>query len=102
MMSDEQTGTAILTRPKLQPPPMYTVVFLNDDYTPMDFVVHVLMQYFNLAQEAAVIVMLKVHREGKANVGRYTCDVANHKVDLVMGLAKQHQHPLTVFAEKIV
>ena len=72
---------------KVQKPPMYTVVFLNDDYTPMVFVVHLLHTIFHKSLEEAQQIMLRVHREGAAKVGSYTCEVANHKADQAMGLA---------------
>lgn len=80
---------------------MYTCVILNDDYTPMVFVVQILCGIFNLNLDDATNLMMKVHKEGKANVGSYTFEVANHKADLAMGLAKKSEFPLQVIPEAI-
>lgn len=87
-------------RPALRPPPMYKVILLNDDYTPMDFVVEVLRGYFSLAQERAVQVMLEVHNRGKAVAGVYTAEIAETKAGQVNDYARQHQHPLLCTLEK--
>ncbi|MGH8712009.1 MAG: ATP-dependent Clp protease adapter ClpS, partial [Burkholderiales bacterium] len=79
---------------KLKPPPMFKVVLLNDDYTPMDFVVAVLQTIFLMNREQATQIMLKVHREGMGVCGVYPRDVAATKVEQVVSFAKQHQHPL--------
>jgi len=84
---------------KLAPPPMYQVVLLNDDYTPMLFVVQVLCRVFNRSLEEAERIMLRVHREGRGVCGIYTRDVAVTKVDKVMRLARAHQHPLQCLIE---
>ena len=86
---DKQTpdgvGTAVVDRvkPKLQKPRLYKVIMLNDDYTPMEFVVHVLEHYFHMDREAATRVMLTVHTEGKAVCGIYTRDIAETKAELI-------------------
>ncbi len=84
---------------KLAPPPMYQVVMLNDDYTPMEFVVEVLRRVFGKTDEDAERIMLKVHHEGRGVCGIYTRDIAATKVDKVMRLARAHQHPLQCVME---
>ncbi len=81
-------------KPKLKKPPMYKVLILNDDYTPMDFVVHILEAFFNLPNEKAQNVMLNVHTKGKGVCGVYTRDVAETKVELVNDYSRQNGHPL--------
>ncbi|MFA5628316.1 MAG: ATP-dependent Clp protease adapter ClpS [Thiohalomonadaceae bacterium] len=81
-------------RPQLKRPPMYKVVLLNDDYTPMDFVVHILETFFNKDRPAATHIMLTVHTEGKGIAGTYNRDVAEAKVHQVNGYSRKHQHPL--------
>lgn len=85
---------------KLKPPPMFKVVLLNDDYTPMDFVVAVLQTIFMMNSEQATQIMLKVHREGMGVCGVYPKDVAATKVEQVVYFAKQHQHPLQCVMEQ--
>lgn len=89
-------GTAVITktRPQTKRPSMYRVLLLNDDYTPMDFVVVVLQTVFSMSREKATRVMLQVHRHGMGECGTYTREVASTKVDQVIELARQHQHPL--------
>jgi len=88
-------GLAVETaEPKLKRPPLYSVVMLNDDYTPMEFVVHVLEQFFRLQREQAVRVMLQVHTEGKSVCGVYARDVAETKVAQVNDYARANHHPL--------
>lgn len=79
---------------KVQPPPMYKVLLNNDDYTPMDFVIEVLMQFFNFDAEKANQLMLTVHYRGKAVCGVYTAEIAETKVMQVNQYARKHQHPL--------
>lgn len=81
-------------RPKLKRPSMYKVVMLNDDYTPMDFVVHVLESFFSMGREQATHVMLTVHTQGKATCGLYSRDVAETKAALVTQYAQENEHPL--------
>ncbi|MDF2445186.1 MAG: hypothetical protein K0S46_422 [Moraxellaceae bacterium] len=88
------------TRPQLAPPPMYKVVIMNDDYTPMDFVVEVLESFFNMDREKATRVMLVIHTEGQATVGLYTRDVAETKAAQVVDYAQQNQHPLLCRVEQ--
>ena len=82
------------SKPKLKRPPMYKVMLLNDDYTPMDFVVEILEKFFSMNREKAVHVMLAVHNNGKAVCGVYTRDIAETKSAQVNQYAKEHQHPL--------
>jgi ATP-dependent Clp protease adaptor protein ClpS len=85
---------------KVKLPPMYQVLLLNDDYTPMEFVVLVLQKFFGMTRERATQVMLKVHREGMGICGVYPHDVASTKVQLVSAYARKHQHPLQCVMEK--
>jgi ATP-dependent Clp protease adaptor protein ClpS len=85
---------------KLKLPPMYQVLLLNDDYTPMEFVVLVLQKFFAMTRERATQVMLKVHREGMGVCGVYPQDVASTKVQQVSAYARKHQHPLQCVMEK--
>ncbi|MBI4184715.1 MAG: ATP-dependent Clp protease adapter ClpS [Proteobacteria bacterium] len=95
-----QTGVVIKTRPKTKKPSMYKVLMLNDDYTPMEFVVHVLERFFGKSREEATRIMLHVHRRGVGVCGIFTYEVAETKVNQVMDLARQHQHPLQCTIEK--
>lgn len=97
---DIGTGIAVKARPRTKKPAMYKVLMLNDDYTPMTFVVHVLERYFNKSSDAATQIMLHVHQRGVGVCGVYTLEVAETKVTRVMDLAKQHQHPLQCTIEK--
>ena len=92
---DREGGLATQTaKPKLKRPPMYKVVLLNDDYTPMEFVVHVLERFFGMDREKAVQIMLAVHTQGAAVVGIYPKDVAETKSEQVNVYARENQHPL--------
>lgn len=95
-----QTGVVIKTRPKTKRPSMYKVLMLNDDYTPMEFVVHVLERFFSKTREEATRIMLHVHQRGVGVCGVYTYEVAETKVTQVMDLARQNQHPLQCTIEK--
>jgi ATP-dependent Clp protease adaptor protein ClpS len=94
------TGVVVKSRPKTKKPAMYKVILLNDDYTPMDFVVHVLEQFFRKSREEATRIMLHVHRRGVGVCGVYTYEVAETKVNQVMDFARRHQHPLQCTLEK--
>ncbi len=94
------TGVVIKTRPKTKKPSMYKVLMLNDDYTPMEFVVHVLERFFGKGREEATRIMLHVHQRGVGVCGVYTYEVAETKVTQVMDLARQNQHPLQCTIEK--
>ena len=89
-------GDAVVeeAKPKLKRPPLFSVVLLNDDYTPMAFVVHILERYFSLDREAAIRVMLQVHTEGKGVCGVYTREIAETKVAQVNDYARENNHPL--------
>jgi ATP-dependent Clp protease adaptor protein ClpS len=97
---DGKTGLVTKTRPVTKKPSLYKVLILNDDYTPMEFVVHVLERFFNKGREDATRVMLHVHQKGVGVCGVYTYEVAETKVTQVMDLAKEHQHPLQCRMEK--
>lgn len=85
---------------KLKPPPLFKVILLNDDYTPMEFVVGVLQRFFSLTREKATQIMLKVHREGMGVCGIYPKDIATTKVEQVVAYAREHQHPLQCVMEE--
>ena len=101
MSKQQQTGTVLeASRTKLAPPPLYAVVLLNDDFTPMDFVIHVLQKFFAMDQERATQIMLKVHVEGRGVCGTYPRDVAATKVAQVVAYARENQHPLACVMEE--
>lgn len=87
-------------RTDVRPPRLYKVLLLNDDYTPMDFVVTVLQRFFALDQERATRVMLQIHHEGKGTGGIFPRDIAATKVEQVSAFARQHQHPLACVMEE--
>jgi ATP-dependent Clp protease adaptor protein ClpS len=95
-------GTSVIskTKPQTKRPSLYRVLILNDDYTPMEFVVHVLEHFFNKDHEAATQIMLHVHHHGIGECGVYTYEVAETKVTQVMDFARKHQHPLQCVMEK--
>lgn len=97
---DDDIGIAVKTRSKTKKPSMYKVLLLNDDYTPMEFVVHVLERFFGKNQDEATQIMLHVHTKGVGLCGVYTYEVAETKATQVMDLARQHQHPLQCSIEK--
>jgi len=94
------TGVATKTKPQTQKPALYKVLLLNDDYTPMEFVVLTLQRFFRMTIEQATQVMLHVHQRGVGICGIFTYEVAETKVTQVMDFAKQHQHPLQCTLEK--
>ncbi|HHC29265.1 MAG TPA: ATP-dependent Clp protease adapter ClpS, partial [Rhodobacterales bacterium] len=87
-------GVALQTRPKTKKPPLYKVLLLNDDFTPMEFVVMVLERFFGMNHAQAFEIMLTVHKKGLAVVGVFSYEIAETKVTQVMEMARQHQHPL--------
>nr|WP_232831522.1 ATP-dependent Clp protease adapter ClpS [Pseudogemmobacter bohemicus] len=87
-------------KPKTQRPPLYKVLLLNDDYTPMEFVVHILERFFGMNHAQAFDIMLIVHKKGLAVVGVFSFEVAETKVAQVMDFARRHQHPLQCTMEK--
>jgi ATP-dependent Clp protease adaptor protein ClpS len=101
MATRQQDGSLLeIENTRLKPPPMYKVLLLNDDYTPMDFVVIVLQTVFAMSREKATQVMLQVHREGAGVCGTYVREVAAAKVDQVLDIARKHQHPLQCTMEE--
>ena len=108
-MSDERkgdddervyTGVVVKPRPKVKKPSMYKVLLLNDDYTPMEFVVHVLERFFSKSSEEATQIMLHVHQKGVGICGVFTFEIAETKVNQTMELARKNQHPLQCTLEK--
>ena len=97
---DDDTSVVVETRAKTKRPPLYKVMLLNDDYTPMEFVVHVLERFFGMNHAQAVEIMLTVHQKGLAVVGIFSHEIAETKVTQVMDLARRHQHPLQCTMEK--
>jgi ATP-dependent Clp protease adaptor protein ClpS len=97
---DGRVGVDTKTRPKTKRPSLYKVLLLNDDYTPMEFVVYVLERFFNKNSDEATRIMLHVHQKGVGICGVYTYEVAETKVTQVMSFARQHQHPLQCTMEK--
>jgi ATP-dependent Clp protease adaptor protein ClpS len=95
-----ESSVTTRTKTKTQRPPMYKVLLLNDDYTPMEFVVHVLERFFGMSHAHAFDVMLTVHKKGVAVVGVFSFEVAETKVAQVMDFARRHQHPLQCTLEK--
>ncbi len=89
------------TKLQLERPPMYKVYLVNDDYTPMDFVVEVLMHFFMLSEPVATLIMLQVHKNGRGNCGVYTRDIAETKVMLVNNYSRANQHPLLCEMERV-
>jgi ATP-dependent Clp protease adaptor protein ClpS len=87
-------------RPKLKRPPMYRVLLVNDDFTPMEFVVHILQTFFSMNREKATQIMLHVHTRGKGICGVYTHDVAETKVGQVNAYSRKHEHPLLCTMEE--
>ena len=96
------SGTVVVTRtqPKVKKPSLYRVLLLNDDYTPMEFVVHVLQRFFQKNRDDATRIMLHVHNHGVGECGVFTYEVAETKVSQVMDFARQNQHPLQCVMEK--
>ena len=99
---DDGQGTVVAERQaaKTKPPQLFQVVMLNDDYTPMEFVVMVLQQYFQRDPDTATLIMLKIHHEGRGICGVYTYEVAETKVTQVMDFCRQNHHPLQCTMEK--
>ena len=99
---DDGTGTGVKleTRTRTKRPPLYKVLILNDDYPPMEFVVHVLERFFGMSHAQAFEIMLTVHKRGVAVVGVFSHEIAETKVAQVMDFARRHQHPLQCTMEK--
>jgi len=96
----DDVGVVIQEKTRTKKPSMYKVLMLNDDYTPMEFVVHVLEAFFSMSRDQATSVMLHVHRRGVGLCGTFTYEVAETKVNQVMDFARKHQHPLQCIMEK--
>ncbi|MCC6921069.1 MAG: ATP-dependent Clp protease adapter ClpS [Alphaproteobacteria bacterium] len=94
------TGIIVKTKPKTKKPSLYKVLLLNDDYTPMEFVVHILERFFSKSREESVRIMLHVHQHGVGLCGVFTYEVAETKVTQVIDFAREHQHPLQCTMEK--
>ena len=97
---DLDRGVAVKSRTKTEKPSMYKVLLLNDDYTPMEFVIHVLEHFFSKSQEEATKIMMHVHQKGVGVCGVFTYEIAETKVNQTMDFAQQHQHPLQCTIEK--
>ena len=97
---DLERGVAVKTRPKTKKPSMYKVLMLNDDYTPMEFVIYVLESFFSMAHDEATQVMLHVHQKGVGVCGVFTYEIAETKVNQTMDLAQKNEHPLQCTIEK--
>lgn len=99
---DDDSGTGVVTKTKSETkrPSLYRVLILNDDYTPMEFVVHILERFFQKGREEATSIMLHVHQHGVGECGVFTFEVAETKVTQVMDFARKHQHPLQCVMEK--
>jgi ATP-dependent Clp protease adaptor protein ClpS len=101
MANRSRDGTVLeAKKARVKPPPLFKVLILNDDYTPMEFVVVVLQTFFSMSREKATQVMLKVHREGMGVCGVFPRDIATTKVEQVVNYARKHQHPLQCVMEE--
>ena len=98
--NESDIGVALDTRPKTKRPPLYKVMILNDDYTPMEFVIMVLERFFGLTHQESFELMLTVHKKGLAIVGVYSREIAETKVTQVSDMAQRHEHPLQCTMEK--
>ena len=98
-MATKQDTEQLLERQTVKPPPLYQVALLNDDYTPMEFVVETIERFFNKSREQATQIMLKVHTEGVGICGVYPQDIAETKMNQVMSHAREAQHPLQCIIE---
>jgi ATP-dependent Clp protease adaptor protein ClpS len=96
----DDSSVALKTKPKTKRPPLYKVMLLNDDYTPMEFVVQILERFFGMNHSQAFEIMLTVHKKGLAVVGVFSHEIAETKVTQVMDFARRHQHPLQCTMEK--
>jgi ATP-dependent Clp protease adaptor protein ClpS len=98
-LGDEGGMLTELSKPELKRPPMYKVILMNDDYTPMEFVIHILENFFSLEREKATQIMLKVHTEGSAVVGIFPKDIAETKSEQVNNYSQENSHPLMSIIE---
>ncbi|WP_366946439.1 ATP-dependent Clp protease adapter ClpS [Nevskia sp.] len=102
--SNQDSGTGLIVdeaKPRLQQPPMYKVVMINDDFTPMEFVVQVLQTFFHHTREQAVQIMLQVHQAGRGTAGIFPAEIAETKVAQVNSFARKNHHPLLTVMEKV-
>jgi len=99
-LEEKEIGTLLKTRPKTKKPSMYKVLLLNDDFTPMEFVVHILEKFFSKSRQESTDIMLQVHRRGVGVCGVYTYEVAETKVAQVMDFARANEQPLQCTMEK--
>ena len=101
-LKDNDDGLAVQeAKPKLKRPPLYKVFLLNDDFTPMDFVIEILMDFFGMSEQKATQVMLQIHTQGVGVCGTYSKDVAETKVYIVNEYSRAHQHPLMCSMEEV-
>jgi ATP-dependent Clp protease adaptor protein ClpS len=101
-LDDNDDGLAVKdAKPQLEKPPLYKVILLNDDFTPMDFVIEILMGFFSMPEDKATQVMLQIHTQGVGVCGTYTKDVAETKVYIVNEYSREHQHPLLCAMEEV-
>ena len=100
--NDNDYGSSVLEQdPEVKEPPLYQVILLNDDYTPMEFVVYTIQNVFKKSHDEATRIMLKIHTEGQGVCGMFPLEIAETKMKQVLNLAKEHQHPLQCIIEKI-
>jgi ATP-dependent Clp protease adaptor protein ClpS len=101
-IKDNDQGLAVqAAKPKLKKPPLFRVILLNDDFTPMGFVIEILMHFFSMPEDLATRVMLQIHTQGVGVCGTYTKDVAETKVCIVNEYSREHQHPLMCSMEEM-
>jgi ATP-dependent Clp protease adaptor protein ClpS len=101
-INNNDDGLAVQeAKPKLKRPPLYKVILLNDDFTPMDFVIEILMDFFSMPEEKATQVMLQIHTQGVGVCGTYSKDVAETKVYIVNDYSRENQHPLMCSMEEV-
>ena len=101
MLIHEIVPKSVADKPRTKKPPMYQVMLLNDDFTPMDFVVNILCQYFQKSEPEATRIMLAVHHEGRGICGIYPFEIAESKIHRVRQTSREHGHPLKCMMEKI-
>ena len=97
---DFERGILLKNKPEVKKPSMYNVILINDDYTPMEFVIYILQMFFKKKKEEATQIMLHVHKKGIGVCGTYTCEVAESKCKAVINYAKKNEHPLQCTVEK--
>jgi len=101
ILIQDATPQSVVDKPRTKKPPMYQVLLLNDDFTPMDFVVDILSQYFQKSEPDATRIMLAVHHEGQGICGIYSFEIAESKMNLVRQTSRDHGHPLKCIMEKV-